>query len=241
MTQQQENEIIPQQPATVRALLIDLDNCPRQIEQLPDTLATFARVIACYGGSEPKVPLGMVPLLAAAIHEGRLAIIGMQKKGKNAADFGLAFWAGRLVAEMPPDTEFLILSQDTDLDHVVHMLQSAKRHVERLDGKVHRTRKVSPHPPEQQGENDGDAVAEYCTVYLQPGRSRPVRKVTLSNSIRAFCKNHKKHIKPDEILHGLVARGVVVIDEKGRVTYAEAMTAPPLAYATPELDGTLPG
>src|SRR5262249_51940281 len=166
MTQQQESDISPQQPTPVRALLIDLDNCPRQIEQLPTTLATFARVIACYGGSEPKVPLGMVPLLTTAIHEGRLAIIGMQKKGKNAADFGLAFWAGRLMAEMPSDTEFLILSQDTDLDHVVHMLQSAKRRVERLDGKVHRTKRTSSHPPEQPGENGGDAVAEYCMVYL---------------------------------------------------------------------------
>ena len=241
MNQSQENEISPHQPTPVRALLIDLDNCPRQIEQLPETLATFARVIACYGGSEPKVPLGMVPLLATAIHEGRLAIIGMQKKGKNAADFGLAFWAGRLVTEMPSDTEFLTLSQDTDLDHVVHMLQSASRRVERLDGKVHRMKKVSSHPPEQQGETDGDAVAEYCTVYLQPGRSRPVRKVTLSNSIRAFCKNHKKHITPEEILRGLVARGVVVIDEKGRVTYAEAVPASQVAYATAELDDTLPG
>ena len=226
MNQHQESDIVPYQPTTVRALLIDLDNCPRQLEQLPETLATFARVIACYGGTEPKVPLGMVPLLATALHDGRLAIIGMQKKGKNAADFGLAFWAGRLVAEMPPDTEFVILSQDTDLDHVVHMLQNASRRVERLDGKVHRTKKVSPHPPEPPGEIDGDAVAEYCAVYLQPGRSRPVRKVTLSNSIRAFCKNHKKHIKPEEILRGLVARGVVVIDEKGRVTYAETVPAP---------------
>src|SRR5437764_8077373 len=135
MNQNQESEISPHQPTPMRALLIDLDNCPRQIEQLPETLATFARIVACYGGTEPKVPLGMVPLLATAIHEDRLAIIGMQKKGKNAADFGLAFWAGRLVTEMPPDTEFLILSQDTDLDHVVHMLQSANRRVERLDGK----------------------------------------------------------------------------------------------------------
>jgi hypothetical protein len=240
MNQSQENDISPPQPTTVRALLIDLDNCPRQLEQLPDTLATFARVIACYGGAEPKVPLGMVPLLATAIHDGRLAIIGMQKKGKNAADFGLAFWAGRLVAEMPPTTEFLILSQDTDLDHVVHMLQNASRRVERLDGKVPRTKKVSAHPPEPQEETDGDAVAEYCTVYLQPGRSRPVRKVTLSNSIRAFCKNHKKHIKPEEILQGLVARGVVVIDEKGRVTYAEAVSASQVVSATPGLDGTRP-
>src|SRR5262252_9335276 len=231
----QDIELSPHPTVVMRALLIDLDNCPRQLERLPETLTEYARVIACYGGAEPKVPLGMVPLLAPAIHEGRLAIIGMQKKGKNAADFGLAFWAGRLVAEMPPDTEFLILSQDTDLDHVVHMLQSAQRHVERLDGKVHRTKKTSPHPPEQQGENDGDAVAEYCTVYLQPGRSRPVRKVTLSNSIRAFCKNHKKHITPDEILHGLVARGVVVIDEKGRVTYAETGAAAQVAAATLEM------
>src|SRR3989449_11440377 len=229
MNQHQESNISPQQPTTVRALLIDLDNCPRQIEQLPETLATFARVIACYGGTEPKVPFGMVPLLSTAIHEGRLAIIGMQKKGKNAADFGLAFWAGRLVAEMPPDTEFLILSQDTDLDHVVHMLQSANRHVERLDGKVHRPKRLSTGPPKPQVEIDGDAVTEYCTVYLQPARSRPVRKVTLSNSIRAFCKNHKKNIKPEEILRGLVARGVVVIDDNGRVTYPEtvAVSQPP--------------
>jgi len=235
----QDMELSPHPTVMMRALLIDLDNCPRQLDRLPETLTEYTRVIACYGGAEPKVPLGMVPLLATAIHEGRLAIIGMQKKGKNAADFGLAFWAGWLAAEMPPDTEFLILSQDTDLDHVVHMLQSANRHVERLDGKVHRTKKVSPHPPEQQGDTDGDAVAEYCTVYLQAGRSRPVRKVTLSNSIRAFCKNHKKHIKPEEILRGLVARGVVVIDEKGRVTYAEAVPALQVTAATPELDSTL--
>jgi hypothetical protein len=100
MEYSQDMELSPLPTMVVRALLIDLDNCPRQIDRLPETLTEYARVIACYGGTEPKVPLGMVPLLATAIHEGRLAIIGMQKKGKNAADFGLAFWAGRLAA--PP-------------------------------------------------------------------------------------------------------------------------------------------
>jgi hypothetical protein len=243
MDQSQERELALPQATAVRALLIDLDNCPRQIERLPETLTEYARVIACYGGTEPKVPLGMVPLLATAIHEGRLAIIGMQKKGKNAADFGLAFWAGHLAAEMPPDTEFLILSQDTDLDHVVHMLQGAKRRVERHDGKVHRTTKrvVTDSAESQQVETDGDVVTEYCTVYLQPARSRPVRKVTLSNSIRAFCKNHKKNIKPEEILRGLVARGVVVIDENGRVTYPATVAALQTTSAMTDLDGTLPG
>jgi hypothetical protein len=230
-----DQDIVPPLKPTsaLRALLIDIDNCPRQLERLPEILAAYTRVIACYGGSEPKVPLGMVPVLATAIHDGRLAIIGMQKKGKNAADFGLAFWAGRLAAEMPPNTEFCILSQDTDLDHVVYMLQDANRQVERLDGKVQRTRRTVAAPPEPSAESNGDVVGEYCTVYLQPARSRPVRKVTLANSIRAFCKNHKKNIKPEEILQGLVERGVVAIDAKGRVTYPElAATAPTVLTAT---------
>ncbi len=230
---------LPKSAVAMRALLIDIDNCPRQLEHLPEILTAYTRVIACYGGSEPKVPLGMVPVLAAAVHEGRLAIIGMQKKGKNAADFGLAFWAGRLAAEMPPDTEFCILSQDTDLDHVVYMLQDAHRQVERLDGKVQRTRRTTVAPPEPPAESNGDVVGEYCTVYLQPARSRPVRKVTLANSIRAFCKNHRKNIQPEEILQGLVERGAVAIDTKGRVTYPELALASPVAPEVPETPASL--
>ena len=102
-----------------RALLIDLDNCPKQIDLIHEALAGITRAVACYGSVEPKVQVGLVPLLAAAINAGKLEIIGMEKSGKNAADFGLAFWAGKLTAELPPETEFLILSQDGDWDHVV--------------------------------------------------------------------------------------------------------------------------
>jgi peroxiredoxin len=65
--------------------------------------------------------------------------------------------------------------------------------------------------------------------------------VTLSNSIRAFCKNHKKNITSEEILHGLVARGVVVIDDSGRVTYPETAPARPTAAVAPELHSPLLG
>jgi hypothetical protein len=118
------------------------------------------------------------------------------------------------------------------------MLQGAQRQVARLDGKVHRTKRIPPDLPKPQVETDEDVVTEYCSVYLQPARSRPVRKITLSNSIRAFCKNHKKNIKPEEILQGLVARGVVVIDDNSRVTYPETVIAPLTAAVAPELNGT---
>ena len=39
-------ELSPPPTVVVRALLIDLDNCPRQIERLPETLTEYVRVIA---------------------------------------------------------------------------------------------------------------------------------------------------------------------------------------------------
>jgi hypothetical protein len=61
------------------------------------------------------------------IGDETLEIVGMQRKGKNAADFGLAFHGGRLLAELPPDTEFVIVSKDAGLDHVVDLLRRAGR------------------------------------------------------------------------------------------------------------------
>lgn len=211
-----------------RVLLIDLDNCPKQIQTLPQKLSVFSRVIACYGGEDPKVHLRLVPLLASAINEGKLEIIGMEKKGKNAADFGLAFWAGRLMAEMPPETQFVILSQDADLDHIINMLRRADRKAERINGKVKKIKsahasidkRVDKREPENGTINSviEEAIEKYTLQHLQAGSSRPRKKATLLNSIKAFFKK-RKGIKAEDILQGLVERGILHIDEKGRVTY----------------------
>lgn len=212
-----------------RALLIDLDNCPKQIEELPEVLAGFKRAIACYGGVESKVHVSVVPLLAAAINEGKLEIIGMQKRGKNAADFGLAFWAGRLAAEMPPETEFLILSQDADLDHVVNLLRSAGRKVERIDGKTSKIEIASkpasaknPQPATTTAKRSlDDFVGDYCRQHLKTGKARPAKKTTLMNSIKACFEKHKD-LNPEKIVQALLEHGIIAIDEKGRVTYPDA-------------------
>ncbi|MDM8552563.1 PIN domain-containing protein [Desulfobacterales bacterium HSG2] len=221
-----------------RALLIDVDNCPNQIEELPRTISEFSRIIACYGTNDPKVRLSLVPILAEAINKGKLEIFGMKKKGKNAADFGLAFWAGRLLAEMPEETEFLILSQDTDLDHVVNMLRASNRKVTRVNGKARNVASSSPvsdekngkdtvstHPPvssETVGKNSsdlskGDSVEKYLSTYLQH-KNRPARKATLLNSIKSFCMGHNG-VKPESVLRELIKRGIVTIDEQGRISY----------------------
>ena len=47
----------------------------------------------------------------------------MTSGGKNSADFGICFFAGVLMQQLPKETHFVIISNDTDLDHVVNLLK----------------------------------------------------------------------------------------------------------------------
>ena len=78
-------------------LLIDLDNCPNQIEQLAQNLEKYARIIVCYGSQPPKISLNLALLLANPIYHKRLEFIGMQKNGKNAADYWIVFLCGKII------------------------------------------------------------------------------------------------------------------------------------------------
>lgn len=205
----------PMSEPALRVLLIDLDNCPRQIAALPQSLAEYARVIGCHGAVEPKVSLALVPLLASAIQAGKLELVNMKRPGKNAADFGLAFWAGCLSSGMPADTEFDVLSQDSDLDHVVDLLRAAGRKAQRSSGA-----QAAFNGPTAAGLPD---VAKSCEEYrarvLKTEACRPVKRARLLNSITAYFQ-FSTAAAAEEILRALIQRKVVSIDANGKVQYS---------------------
>ena len=206
------------EPTQARVLLIDLDNCPRQLRHLPEAVTGFSKVIACHGGADPKVSLSLLPMLANALHEGKLEVVHMRLGGPNAADFGLAFWAGRLVERM---AEFIIFSADRDLDHVVQLLAKAGRRVERLDGNKLEPVVISldhSRPLAVSAHSIQERLREYQKMHLSRSNGRPTRHKTLFNSLRAFCKDHPGP-KPEDLLRGLLDGGHISIDGVGRVTY----------------------
>ncbi|CAK0773067.1 hypothetical protein CCP3SC5AM1_810010 [Gammaproteobacteria bacterium] len=216
--------------AAPRVLLIDLDNCPAQLNQLVQAVVHFTRVVVCYGGFEPKIQLSQLCLLAPALVEGRLAIESMERKGKNAADFGLTFWAGRLLVEMSPETEFLVLSQDGDLDYLIDMLRRAGRKVARVDGNTYSgftataTHQDSlPDAADTAGSGSSLEIAaeDYLTVHINGRRARPARRFTLLNSIRSHFKG--SGIDPDAILQELLRRGVLSLGRGGQVIYRDRL------------------
>lgn len=105
-----------------QVLLIDLDNCPKDLVQLESTTDYYELIIACHGSIEPRVPLGIVPVLGRLLNEGRVQVIKMPP-GRNAADFGITFWAGRLSGQLGDNVAFHIASQDKDLDFAIHSLR----------------------------------------------------------------------------------------------------------------------
>jgi hypothetical protein len=49
-----------------QVLLIDLENCPNQLEQLPTNLANYLQVLICYATNYSKLPLSwLLPLSEA--------------------------------------------------------------------------------------------------------------------------------------------------------------------------------
>jgi hypothetical protein len=120
------------------------------------------------------------------------------------------------------------------LDHVVSLLRHAGRKVERIDGKTSKI-EITPKPASAKSHQSATTIAkrsldelveDYCRQQLRTAKTRPVKKSTLMNSIKSCFKKHKD-VNAEKIMQALLERGIIAIDEKGRVTYPKAASASP--------------
>lgn len=196
---------------TQKVLLIDLENCPTQIQQLKVNLDHYIQIVICYAHSQAKIPLGWLNELSEAIQQNKLRVIQMAQGGKNSADFGLAFFAGVLMQEHPVETEFIIISNDKDLDHVVHLLIAQKRVAQRI-GTVQEepAKPVIPKPAKTQ-----DSLL-ICQTLLQHPNNRPSTSDALKNSIRSRLSQNIEAMQA--VYKVLINQNVITVREE-KVTY----------------------
>ncbi len=194
-------------PASMpRVLLVDLENCPGQLHQLPADLATYRRVVICYAQSGAKVPLKWLASLSEAMVANRLTIQEMPHGGKNSADFGICFLAGMLMQEMPPQTHFVIVSNDTDLDHAVHLLRSHGRGAERVGTRMEET--VVSVKPAQVTQVNPQLMA-YCDHLAAHPNTRPAKVATIRSSIKSRFGSDPAAV--DRVYGLLISCGVVTV------------------------------
>ncbi|MEQ1530794.1 MAG: PIN domain-containing protein [Methylococcales bacterium] len=201
-----------------RVLLIDLENCPSQLHQLMENLAQYTHVVICYAQSGAKIPLDWIVPLTSTVNENRLKIVKMPNGGKNSADFGLSFWAGVLMAQLPPQAQFDIVSNDTDLDHVVDLLLSQGRKTERVG-----LQKYVVQDPVTTGKMVTDIdcrnfLQEYCLHLVNHCKSRPAKQETLINNIKSKFKSDL--MDPEKLFNELCQKRAISLNGK-KINYSQ--------------------
>ncbi len=198
---------------TARVLLIDLENCPSQINDLMGHLEQYLQVIVCYAQSGAKIPIDWIMPLTIVINENRLKLVKIPTVGKNAADFGITFWAGALMSQLPEQTHFDIVSNDTDLDYAVGLLISQQRSATRIG--IKKESVVVATEIKTTSTEPVNYLREYC-LHLHNHSNKPAKKETLLNSIKAKFKSD--NIDANQLLENLVKRGVITTNES-KITY----------------------
>lgn len=203
-----------------RVLLIDLENCPSQINQLMTHLEKYSMVVVCYAQSGAKIPIDWLMPLTGIVNNKRLKWVKMPTTGKNAADFGITFWAGVLMAKLPPNTHFDIVSNDTDLDHVVGLLIDQKRTAVRVGTK----KEVLPVPTaivttKTDLKLQEYYLHEYCLSLINMKTGKPAKKETLLNSIKAKFKSD--NIDVEQLVKSLIKNGIIDSSNENKIMYNE--------------------
>ncbi|MFI3189787.1 hypothetical protein BCS42_12885 [Crenothrix sp. D3] len=196
-----------QQP---RVLLIDLENCPSQINQLMENLEQYSQVVVCYAQSGAKIPIDWIMALTATINDNRLKLVKMPTVGKNAADFGITFWAGILMTQLPSNTHFDIVSNDADLDYAVSLLIDQGRSAERVGITKENPPVLTEIKTTISGLETQDYLHEYCLYLISRDNQRPQKKQTLLNSIGATFKFDD--MNAPKLFEILVERKVITLD-----------------------------
>ena len=111
----------------------------------------------------------------------------MATTGKNSADFGICFFAGMLMQQMPEESHFVIMSDDTDLDHVVNLLNSQNRTAQRIG--VRKEEKSSTQTILATSTPNESPLQIYCAHLVTYKKNRPAKKATLLNSIKNKFKD----------------------------------------------------
>ncbi len=199
-----------------RVLLIDLENCPDQISQLQEKLEQFSQVVICYAQTGAKIPLDWLIPLSATVISNKLKIFKMTNGGKNAADFGICFFAGVLMQQLHKETHFEIISNDTDLDHVVNLLRSQGRSAERISTKKEENKTSTVTKTIVESTDFVSPIKTYCTYLVTYSQNRPAKKDTLINSIRSKFKESPQTAV--EVLKLLTTRGAISISDN-KVSY----------------------
>ncbi|HEX7052547.1 MAG TPA: PIN domain-containing protein [Burkholderiales bacterium] len=188
-------------------VLIDFENV--QPADLAALEAPHFRVILFAGASQASVPFELAQALQAMGERGQY--LKVSGNGRNALDFHIAFYIGRLAAAHPK-ASFHIVSRDKGFDPLIQHLATLGIVASRV------TELAAIARPGAAGSGEERLARVLANLQsLNGGRPRTVK--TLSNTIASVFQKQLAESEVAAILRALQDKGHVVVNGT-KVTYA---------------------
>lgn len=173
------------------------------------------KVILFIGANQTKIPIE----LAMSMQElgSNAEYIKVEESGKNALDFHIAFYCGKLF-EIDPNGYFHIISKDSGFDALIKHLKNRKALIQRHE-------KISDIPALKISNSKLLAEkAETVTDFLiSRGNAKPRKVSTLSNTISTLFSKKIDADEIDKLIKELVRRKVITIEDT-KVNYQLTMS-----------------
>lgn len=192
-------------------ILIDFENVqPRNLAALRGR-PVMTKVFI--GANQSKIPFELAAELQPLGQD--VEYIRIQGSGRNALDFHIAYYIGRLSAEFP-NAVFHIISKDTGFDPLVKHLKTQNIACHR-SGSLGDIPTFAPAAPAAPAAAP-DRLQKVADVLLRRGLSRPRRLKTLATSIKALLGKQASEEEVNELIAQLTRRGLLTVAD-GKVTY----------------------
>jgi hypothetical protein len=149
--------------------------------------------------------------------KAKLSVVKSPTGGKNALDFQMAFWAGR-IAERDPKANFHFVTKDTGFDALVAQMNQSGLSASRVPALS-----ALPCLPGKtaKGFSFLEIVAQASDfLNKQPANSRPRKRKTLLSSLTAYLSKKLPAEKVEKVVTELVAQGKVSIGDKETISYS---------------------
>jgi PIN domain len=188
-------------------VMVDFENIqPKEVASLN---GQAYKIKVFLGAQQAKVPLAMAQALQAfGAHAEYIKIWG---NGKNAVDFHIAYYIGRLAATAP-DARFYVISKDTGFDPLLKHLKEQDIFCQRL------TSLAAVASAKSSRAANVDRVSAVVENLQKRKSAKPRTAKSLRTTIRALFRNELTEGEVDELIERLILRGVMKISD-GKVHY----------------------
>jgi len=170
------------------------------------------KVIIFVGASQTKIPIELVTSMQSLGNNAEYIIIS--GNGKNALDFHLTFYLGKLY-EKDSNGYFHIISKDTGFDILIKHLKEKKVLVNRYNN-------IDDIPALKQSNCETLPIDKkiYLVVdyLIKRGNAKPRKIKTLSNTINSICARTLNNTQLDTIIKTMAKEKLILIDGE-KITY----------------------